>query len=229
MIFKRLQNLWVRRNSSSLITFYRKQGIRIGRDCIFRSPRTTRIDLMRPSLISIGNNVDMNMNFTIMAHDFGHKVFIPLYGEFLSSSGKVEIGNNIYFGMNVTILKGVTIGDNCIIGAGSIVTKDIPSNSVASGVPCKVICTIEEYYEKRKEKWVAEAILYAKAIRDIEDREPTIDDFKPEFGLFMDKFNISEYPEEIAKQRLGPYYSIWLDNHKARYKDFKDFLKDTLD
>lgn len=55
-------------------------------------------------------------------------------------------------GENVTILKGVTIGDNVIIGIGSIVNKDIPSNSIAVGVPAKVIGSYDDYYAKRKKR-----------------------------------------------------------------------------
>ena len=51
----------------------------------------------------------------------------------------IEIGNNVWIGGNVTILPGVSIGDNTTIGAGSVVTKDIKSNVVAAGNPCKVI------------------------------------------------------------------------------------------
>ena len=51
----------------------------------------------------------------------------------------VSIGNNVWLGGNVTILPGVTIGDNCTIGAGSVVTRDIPSDSVAAGNPARVI------------------------------------------------------------------------------------------
>lgn len=189
----RLLQLWVHRSSDSLIQYYRSKGIQIGKNCIFRSPKNTKIDIMRPSLITIGDNVDMNNHFTIMAHDFGHKVFVPLYGEFLSSSGPVRIGNNVYFGTNVTILKGGAVGDNCIIGAGSVVNKPIPSNSVAAGVPCKVICSIEDYYTKRQQLWIQEAIDYANSIREREKREPTIEDFRPEFGLYVDKHNINEY------------------------------------
>lgn len=105
-LLNKIQELWVRRSSESLIEYYRSRGIKIGKGCIFRSTKHTKIDLMRPALISIGDNVDMNDYFTIMAHDFGHRVFLPLFGEFLSSSGKVSIGNNVYFGTNVTILKG---------------------------------------------------------------------------------------------------------------------------
>lgn len=51
----------------------------------------------------------------------------------------VKIGNNCWFGANVTVLPGVTIGDNCVIGAGSVVTKDIPPNTFGAGVPCRII------------------------------------------------------------------------------------------
>lgn len=228
-MFKHLQkiilDLWVRRSSDSLINYYRKKGIRIGENCIFRSSKHTKIDLMRPSLITIGDNVDMNDNFTIMTHDFGHRVFLPLFGEFLSSSGRVRIGNNVYFGTNVTILKGGVIGNNCIIGAGSIVNKPIPSNSVAAGVPCRVICTIEEYYAKRQKQWVNEAIVYANAIRERENREPTITDFRPEFGLFIDKHNIEQYDIAPIKSRLKDKFEYWLENHKALFDGFEDFLE----
>ncbi len=56
----------------------------------------------------------------------------------------VVIGNNCWFGASVTVCPGVTIGDNCVIGAGSVVTRDIPANSFAAGVPCKVIRTLTE-------------------------------------------------------------------------------------
>lgn len=51
----------------------------------------------------------------------------------------VKIGNDCWFGANVVVCPGVTIGDNCVIGAGSVVGKDIPSNSFAAGNPCRVI------------------------------------------------------------------------------------------
>lgn len=56
---------------------------------------------------------------------------------------KIKIGNNVWLGGGVIICPGVTIGDNTSIGAGSVVTKDIPNNVVAAGVPCKVIKKLE--------------------------------------------------------------------------------------
>ncbi len=56
----------------------------------------------------------------------------------------VSIGNNVWIGGSVTILAGVTIGDNCTIGAGAVVTRDIPAGSIAVGNPAKVIKTIND-------------------------------------------------------------------------------------
>ena len=57
---------------------------------------------------------------------------------------KITIGNNVWIGTNAVILPGVTIGENSIIGAGSIVTKDVPPNVVAVGNPCRVMRSIKE-------------------------------------------------------------------------------------
>jgi maltose O-acetyltransferase len=56
----------------------------------------------------------------------------------------IVLGNNVWFGAGVQVMPGVTIGDNVVIGGGSVVVKDIPSNSVAVGNPCKVIREITE-------------------------------------------------------------------------------------
>lgn len=67
------------------------------------------------------------------------------------------------------MLKGVTIGDNCIIGYGSTVMKDIPANSVAVGTPTKVICTIEEYFNKRKQVYVNELFELLMSWKDVRE------------------------------------------------------------
>lgn len=56
----------------------------------------------------------------------------------------VHIGNDCWFGASVTVCPGVTIGDNCVMGAGSVVTRDIPADSFAAGVPCRVIQELTE-------------------------------------------------------------------------------------
>ena len=59
------KNKWARQSSDSLITYYRNKGIVIGQGCVFRSPGSTHIDIMRPSLVSIGNNIYFGVNVTV--------------------------------------------------------------------------------------------------------------------------------------------------------------------
>ena len=108
-VFNQIKMIWHKRSSSAYIKYLRKKGIHIGEHCIIRAPRTARIDVSRPSLVTIGNNVDMNMNFQILTHDWASLVFRTKYNDFVNSSGHVTIGNNIYFGTNVVVLKGVSM------------------------------------------------------------------------------------------------------------------------
>ena len=62
----------------------------------------------------------------------------------LEAAYPITVGNNVWFGGGVKVLPGVTIGDNCVIGAGSVVTKDIPANCLAVGNPCQVVRTVAE-------------------------------------------------------------------------------------
>ena len=189
-------------------------------------PKTTQIDTTRPSLVSIGENCYFNDNFTILTHDWVTGVFIRANMDFLPSSGRVTIGNNVGFGQHCLVLKGVTIGDNCFIGAGSIVTKNIPSNSIAVGAPCKVICTLDEFHKKRETKCVDEALDYARSIKERYGRRPVTTDFWEEFPLFIDGDKIDEYPEmaDIFRRQLGPMYENYIANHTATYNGFEAFL-----
>lgn len=223
-IVKDIHFLWTRRTSASYVSFLRSRGINIGQNVHFRHPRHTTIDLTRPSLIQIGSNVDINDYFTIMTHDFGSFVFRNLYGDFVASSGSVAIGNNIYIARNVTILKGVTIGDNCIIGLGSVITKDIPSNSVVCGIPARVVCTLEDYYKKRKNLQVEEAILYGMSLlkRGI---EPRITNFTEEWCLFFRESDYEKYPEmhRIIDVRIKNNKDFF-KNRKVVFNGFEEFI-----
>lgn len=225
-IFRVVKYFWARRSRESIISYYRSKGVYIGRDVYVKDPKFLSIDISRPSLIEIGDHVFLHKGLRILTHDYASWVFVNSLDDFIPSSGRVKIGNNVWFGENCTVLKGVNIGDNCVIGYGSVVTKNIPSNSVAVGIPAKVICSIEEYYVKRKVQYIDEAVDYALSIIERYNREPTIDDFKDDYPCFVDSRNIDKYSmmpyERVLK---GAHFEKWQANHKAYFNGFEEFMK----
>lgn len=102
-----------------------------------------------PWLITLGDYVRLSFNVTLITHDGGTWAFrdIPEFKDVISY-GKIHIGAHTFVGANAIIMPGVKIGERCVIGAGSIVTHDIPDGMVAVGCPAKVINTTMKYAEK---------------------------------------------------------------------------------
>ena len=224
-ILMTIYRYWVLRSSETYLNYLRKSGFKIGDNTYLQSPKTFRIDLTRPSLITIGSDCFFNVRNSVIAHDVASRVFIKKYNDYLPSEGRITIGNNVVFGSDVTVLKGVTIGNNCIIGLGSVVTRDIPSNSVAIGVPAKVICTLDEFYEKRKKKAIEESFEYARSIVERYGRRPVPADFWESFVFFVSGKDMDQYPEIPFKSQLGSTYEHYREHHVARYATFDEFLK----
>lgn len=131
------------------VGYARSIGVKVGDNVRFYGPNHHMFST-EPWLITIGNNVSITSEVQFLAHDGGTLVTKNLdetIKDFVIC-GNITIGNNVYIGIRSIILPGVKIGDNCIIGCGSIVTKDIPDNSVACGVPCKVVRSTDEYINK---------------------------------------------------------------------------------
>ena len=92
--------------------------------------------------VVIGNNVRIAPNCSI--YTVNHPLDYRQRAQRVCYTEEVEIGDDTWIGGNVTILPGVHIGKRCVIGAGSLVTKDIPDDSLAYGSPCRVIRKLEE-------------------------------------------------------------------------------------
>lgn len=116
--------------------------------------------------VHVGDNVYMNSNVTFVddTHIYigsytmigpnvviataGHPISPELRRQGMQFNAPVYVGENVWLGAGVTIMPGVKIGDNTVIGAGSVVTKDIPANVVAFGNPCRVYRDITDYDDK---------------------------------------------------------------------------------
>lgn len=202
-------------NSGAYLEYYRKKGASIGTGCVVYEPTNTMIDVSRPYLLNIGNDVQILKGVTILTHGYDWSVLKGVYGEVLGNAKPVTIGNNVFLGRNVTVLGNVTIGNNVIIGADAVVTKDIPDNCVAVGAPAKVISTVEEYYHKRKDLQVFEAQRMAKMYYAAFHKIPPKEEFREFFWLFEERKNPVDNPVFDAVMRL-------VSNYEASYQRFME-------
>lgn len=180
-------------SSEKYIEYLRDIGCLIGERTIIFSPTKTAIDITRPWLIEIGDDVQITEGVTILTHGYDWSVLKGVYGEVLGSSGGVKIGNNVFIGMKSTILKGVHIGNNVIVGANSLVNKDIPDNCVVAGNPARVVMTLDQYYEKRKKAQLKEATELVQIYRERYGKEPDDKALHEFFWLFSN--GSDELPE----------------------------------
>ncbi len=154
------------------VKYWRAKGVTIGSNCEVYSSVGFGSE---PYLITIGDRVRLNHGVTFVTHDGGVWVLRNLYDDMgnVDRFGKITVGNNVHIGTDVVIMPGVTIGNNVVIGVGAIVTKDIPDNSIAVGVPARVIETVEEYKVKNMDKFD-----YTKFMSSAEKKQYLLNKYK---------------------------------------------------
>ncbi len=108
-----------------------------------------RLIPLYPELIKLHNNIMVAAGVRFVTHDASYTVLSQLgSGQFPERIGCIEVMDNVFIGYNVTILPNVCIGENCIIGASSTVTKDLEPNGVYAGIPAKRIGSFSDYVQK---------------------------------------------------------------------------------
>ena len=111
-----------------------------------------------PYLIHLHRYCRISMDVMFITHDGGTWAFRNDQEKYkhVIKFGKIEVGEYSFVGARATILPGVTIGDHCVIGAGSLVNHNVPSGTVYAGVPARFICTTKEYAERCLKKMPAD-------------------------------------------------------------------------
>ncbi len=120
------------------ILFHRMRGIKIGKNVYF--DRGVFIDTSRPHLVTIQDDVEIGPNAMIIATDSSYN---HIFKEVPILYKEIIIEKKAYIGAGAIILPGITVGESAIVGAGSLVTKDVPSRSVVIGVPARIIKTVD--------------------------------------------------------------------------------------
>jgi len=151
------------------IGFAKSLGVRVGNNVHFYGISRNMFG-SEPWMISIGNDCYITAGVQFLNHDGGTLILrkeVPS----LEWTAPIEIGNDVYIGIKTIILPNVRIGNRCIIGAGSVVSRNIPDNCVYAGVPARFICSTDEYLDKMKAKSLGCGHLHgkekAKVIRKI--------------------------------------------------------------
>lgn len=160
-------------SSESYVAYLRKKGCKVGEGVYFFSPRTTVVDDVRLSWISIGAHTKITHGVIILAHDYSPSVMVRTHKEVLLAGGKyTTIGENCFLGMNCIIMPGCKVGNNCIVGSGAVVASDIPDNSVCAGSPAKVIMTLDQFHEKQKSLYLENARRNVRHFQQVHNRLP---------------------------------------------------------
>lgn len=203
---------------------YNNSVISIGNDTIFSNDVT----IVAVDNISIGEDCLIGDRVSIYDCDF-HEIN-PLYRKRSKGNSKpVSIGDRVWIGSQVMILKGVTIGDNSIIGAGSVVTKDIPPNCIAAGNPAKVIVNnIWDYYGEVELKeytlFIKDRLLNSiendqvdKAIKLLEEYDNLSKGVDNEIYSMKAVLNIKQGKYEVAEMIIRQGLDLMPDNFDLLY------------
>lgn len=121
-----------------------EKGMKVGKNCHGLAACT--IDYAHCWLIEIGDNVTFAPQVYLLAHDASTKRHLDY-----TKIAKVKIEDHVFIGARALIMPGVTIGENAIIAAGSVVTKSVPKGVVVGGNPSRILANTEEYLKKHKE------------------------------------------------------------------------------
>lgn len=126
------------------VAFARKKGVIVGKNC--------RIYIKswgsEPFLIRLGDEVTVTSGVKFITHDGSTCLVKDTQARRYQRFAAIEVGSRVFIGVNSIIMPGVKIGSNVVIGAGSVVTKDIPDDSIAIGVPAKVVSSFADYHAK---------------------------------------------------------------------------------
>lgn len=171
-----------RSTSEDYIKHINLQGGIIGKHSVIFAPETVYIDLSRPYLVNIGDYCVITQGTIILTHDYSHSVLLKKYGKNIGDAKGVLIGDNVFIGMNSIILMGSKIGNNCIVGAGSLVTGEFPDDVVIGGNPARIICSLDEYLDKKMDGVVECAFRNVDACKTRFNRYPTIKEMGDAFA-----------------------------------------------
>jgi len=127
--------------------YARSVGVRLGRDCKLLSTNFGS----EPWLVKIGDRVEITHGVLFVTHDGAAWALRDEHPD-LDVLAPITIEHDAFIGVNAILLPGVTVGHHAVVGAGSVVTRDVPARTVVAGAPARKVCSLEAYRDKLLER-----------------------------------------------------------------------------
>lgn len=217
-------------SSEEYLFLLKCRGCHIGQHCKVFNTRTTIIEA-DPVFLHIGDYCKIAGGVTILCHDYSRSVLRRVYGEIIGEAGQAYVGNNVFIGMNAIILMGTHIGNNSIVGAGAIVKGHFPDNVVIAGNPAKVICTLEEFYQKRKIASIKECKIYIRQFIEKYNRHPQVSEMRAFFPLFLERsieaLKANDLNTRLSGDNANEVIADFLQS-TPKYKNLSELIADAL-
>ncbi len=159
-IILKTHTIWKSIYKKAYVEICISRGMKVGKGVIFIEAPAFGSE---PYLIEIGNHTKITAGCTFINHDGAMYVIRSMekYAD-ARNFGRIKIGENCFVGNNCTFLPGAKMGNNCVLGTGSVLNSAMPDNSVYAGVPAKFICTLEEYGDKA----LANNVIYPRLLEN---------------------------------------------------------------
>lgn len=203
------------------------QGVDVGSHTRFFGMNSVIVDTQRPWMLKIGDYCKITGGCVILCHDYSRSVLRRKYHIIIGEAKQTIIGNNVFLGVNTIVLMGSNIGNNVIVGAGSVVSGIIPDNVVIAGNPAKIVRTLDEHKTIRKSKTLGEAVNYFLSFEKNYNRIPTVSEMGPFFSLFtlpsrenLDKYGIFT---RMSGDNEDEIINDWL-KEKPMFDSYEDFI-----
>lgn len=150
---KRLKRAYIRARRRHLIDFLVKSGMKLGEN----SQLDHGVSFgSRPYLVKIGNHVDVSTGVSFITHDGADTWLSDEQSDEEASKYRdyIDVKDNSFIGIGAIVLPGVSIGPRSIVGAGAVVTQDVPPNTVVIGNPAREVCSVDVYLSMKKHRSV---------------------------------------------------------------------------
>lgn len=206
----------------------RAKGVEVGEHTKFFGINSITVDTQRPWLLKIGDYCKITQGCIILCHDYSRSVLRRKYHEIIGEAKMTTIGDNVFLGMNSIVLMGCHIGNNVIVGAGSVVSGNIPDDVVVAGNPAKIIRTLDEHYKIRKNRTLEEAKMYFLSFEKKYKIIPTVAQMGPFSSLFIlpTEKNLKKY--DIFTNMSGDneieLINDWLESDPT-FKSYEEFIE----